>query len=374
MTTTPDPTLEPKRARIAEVFGTFALSYGLMIFLIGLLIYHADVWNVLANTRLLDPLIEVGVIRYHDGNLGIVDGIPDQELYLKAKDPIDYRLVLLAALIYFAYWGIKGVKFHGVARFVGLKGSVGKHARAWLYGEGMKGFFPHRFGEASTSAALEAQGEDPEKVRQTFNVVEFLTLVFQIGLFWFFGLFVTDYALWFQQSMWAFAICFAAYYFLRGTRAIPTGALGYWRSKIPVFKALANRPATFAKLGFIAALLMLLDDITPFVIAMAFTGDHVIMNVPFFVIQSGVVAGYIACRYKITPQGIGQWEWAFASALYVSGVGFPEAACIALLDSLLRHGTGFIVFLIVTLGYGVETHFNAVLKRYTGRAVPAMTE
>ena len=110
---------------------------------------------------------------------------------------------------------------------------------------------------------------------------------------------------------------------------------------------------------------MLLDDVTPFVIAMAFTGDHVILGVPFLIIQSGVVAGYIAKRFPITPGGIGQWEWAFTLALTASGFGFPEAASIALLDLALRYGTGTVVFLIVTLGYGVETSFAKVLGRYT---------
>ena len=52
-------------------------------------------------------------------------------------------------------------------------------------------------------------------------------------------------------------------------------------------------------------------------------------------------------------------------ALAASGVGFPEAASIALLDSALRWGTGTIVFMVVTLGYGVETSFSKVLARYT---------
>ena len=139
--------------RFRDAFASFALSYGLAIFLLAALVFQAGIWNILANTRLLDPLIEVGIIRYHDGNLGIVDGVNDQQSYLLSQDPIDYRLVLLAALIYFAYWGFKAIKFHGVARFAGLKGSVGQHSRAWLYGEGMGVFFPHRFGEASITLA-----------------------------------------------------------------------------------------------------------------------------------------------------------------------------------------------------------------------------
>ncbi|MDH3590811.1 MAG: flippase-like domain-containing protein [Planctomycetota bacterium] len=356
------------RRGLSGVFASFGLSYLLGLLLLAALVYHAGVWNVLANTRLLDPLVEVGVIRYHDGNLGVVDGVEDQKHYLRSQDPIDYRLVLLAALIYFAYWGVKGLKYHGVARFVGLKGSAGRHARARLYGDGLGIFFPFRFGEAATAAALEAEGEEPERVRQTFVITDFLTIVFQIILFLLFGLLVTNYAIWFAQTFWALVICAVSYFVLRGSGLLPWGPAGFWRTQSQTYRSLANQPGTLGKLGFVSALLMLLDDLTPFVIAMAFTGDHVIMNVPFFVIQSGVVAGYIARRFPITPHGIGQWEWAFAAALYASGIGFPEAATIALLDSALRHGTCFIVFLIVTLRHGVATTYHQVMGRYLDRA------
>ncbi|MHC4732346.1 MAG: hypothetical protein ACYS6Z_17395, partial [Planctomycetota bacterium] len=72
----------PGGRRLGEVISSFALSYGVCIFLIGSLIYFGGIWNILANTRLLDPLIEGGVIRYHDGNLGAVDGIDSQKTYL----------------------------------------------------------------------------------------------------------------------------------------------------------------------------------------------------------------------------------------------------------------------------------------------------
>jgi len=362
---------EQKNGRLGDVLSSFGLSYILGVLLIVALVYHAGVWNMLANTRLLDPLIEGGIIRYHDGNIGLVDGVNSQKTYLAGQDPIDYRLLMVAALIYFLYWGFKAVKFHGVARFVGLKGNAGQHTRAWLYGDGLGLFFPMRFSEAATSSAMEGYGEDPGKVRQTYGIIEFLTLVFQIGLFWIFGLFVTSYPIWFAQSLWALIICFATYLIARNTGLVGTDGNGYWRSLGRAYRALADRPATFVRLGLLAAFLMLLDDLTPFVIAMAFTGDHVILNVSFFVIQSGVVAGYIARRFPLTPRGIGQWEWAFAMALYVSGVGFPEAATIALLDSFVRHTTGLIVFLIVALWYGVPTTFQKVMERYMG---PRVTE
>jgi hypothetical protein len=89
----------------------------------------------------------------------------------------------------------------------------------------------------------------------------------------------------------------------------------------------------------------------------------VILNVPFPVIQMGVVAGYIARQIQLTPGGIGQWEWGFAGALYMGGVGLPEAATIALLESLMRHGTGVLVFGAVILLKGSGTNLRRVLPR-----------
>lgn len=347
------------------VFASFSLSHLIAILLLAGLVYQAGIWNILANTRLLDPLIEGGVIRYHDGNIGLVDGVADQEHYLKSQDPIDYRLVGLAALIYFLYWAVKGVQFHGVARFVGLKGTCGQHARAWLYGQGVARFFPLRFGDTATGMALEGQGEDPEPVRQTFAVMATLVVIFEILLFWVFGLWVTSYSVWFIQSFCAIGILGVAWFFARKTKLLESVS---WKSQRSAYRALAEKPATLAKLGFLSSLSMLLDDLTPFVIAMAFTGNFVILNVSFFVIQSGVVAGYIARRISITPHGIGQFEWAFALALYFSGVGFPEAATIALLDMVLRHGTGFIVHMAIVLWYGVETNLKTTMDRFCGTA------
>ncbi|MCK5650439.1 MAG: hypothetical protein KAJ42_03635, partial [Gemmatimonadetes bacterium] len=98
-------------------------------------------------------------------------------------------------------------------------------------------------------------------------------------------------------------------------------------------------------------------------ISQAFTTDFVILNVPFPVIQMGVVAGYIARQVPITPGGIGQWEWGFAAAVYMSGVGLPEAATIALLESLLRHGTGVVVFAAAALWKGSRTSMRDVFPR-----------
>ncbi len=356
-----EPSERPKS--VGSVLASCVLSYALAAVLLLTLVFHAGIWNVLANTRALDLLIKLGIVRYHDENQGIIHGLDSHEYYLFSQDAIDYRLVVLAALIYFFYWGLKAVQYQGIARFVGMRGTSAQHMRAWIYGDGLGRVIPFRFSETATATALEAQGEDPRRVRQSFAVMDFLVVAFEILLFWFFGLWITNYSLWFVQSFAALCVLLVVWLLARGTGI---GKPSFWRSHMQTCRALSDRPGTFAKLGALSVIAMLADDLTPFILAMAFTGKFVFLSVAFIIVQSGVVAGYIAKQINLTPHGIGVFEWCFALALNYSGLGMPEAATIALLDMVLRHSTGFLVWLAVVLRHNVGTNWQAVMARFRG--------
>ena len=83
--------------------GSYLISYILVVLLLGSLVYFAGVWNVMANTRLLDLFFSSGIIGYHDVQLGIVEGIPDHKFFLYSQDPIDWRLVGVVAAFYFLF-------------------------------------------------------------------------------------------------------------------------------------------------------------------------------------------------------------------------------------------------------------------------------
>jgi hypothetical protein len=83
------------------------LSLLIGILLLGALVYFAGPWDVLANTRVLDLLIDVGLIQYHGDNAGLIEGVPDPQYYLKSQDTINWTLVLLAIGIFFFFWFIK---------------------------------------------------------------------------------------------------------------------------------------------------------------------------------------------------------------------------------------------------------------------------
>ena len=65
-----------ERSRTGDLVGSFALSYLVAFLLIAALVYFGDVWEVVANSRFLDFLIRVGIVKYHDKNIGFVGVSP----------------------------------------------------------------------------------------------------------------------------------------------------------------------------------------------------------------------------------------------------------------------------------------------------------
>src|SRR5262249_38285381 len=101
------------------------------------------------------------------------------------------------------------------------------------------------------------------------------------------------------------------------------------------------------KLTIISLLAFGIEDIAAYMIAMAFTSTHVVLNVNFSILLMAIVASYIARLIPVTPGGIGQFEWGFAAGLYLGGVGWPECVTIAFLSHDVRHVTGPILWMWV---------------------------
>ncbi len=356
--------LRTNRRTLTDLTGSYVVSYLLLIVMLGGLVYFAGVWNILANTRLLDLLISSGIIGYHDVHLGIVTGIPNHELYLYSQDPVDWRLVGVVAALYFLFWGIKALQFHGIARFFGMKGTQSEHTGAFLYGAGVNILGPYKAGNAATVSSCEAHGEDPGRAGTAVYTQE-LFVLFEIALFALLGLALNGWSTWLGELFWAIVICGVAYVILRpaqyGGVFVPGQATRQDRRL--TLRRLFENPRVLTGLAILSVLAFLIDDVTPYLISQAFTTDFVILNVPFSVIQMGVVAGYVARQVPITPGGIGQWEWGFATALYMGGVGLPEAATIAILESLMRHGTGLVLFGFVVVWKRSRTSFHEVVPK-----------
>jgi uncharacterized membrane protein YbhN (UPF0104 family) len=353
-----------KRSRRSDLVGSYFVSYLVLVLLLGTLVYLAGIWRILANTRFLDLLISSGIVGYHDVHLGVVTGIPDHQLFLLSQDPVDWRLVALVAALYFLFWGVKAIQFHGIARFLGMKGGQRQHSRAYFYGVGLNILCPYRLGNAAVISSCKAHGEKPGLAGAAVYTQE-LFVLFEVAVFALLGLALNGWSTWLGQLFWPVVICGVAYLAMKPAQVggvfVPGQATRADRRTI--LRRLFEDPRVLTTLALFSLLAFLIDDVTPYLISQAFTTDFVILNVPFPVIQMGVVGGYIARQVSITPGGIGQWEWGFAAALYMGGVGLPEAATIALLESLLRHGTGVVVFAAAVLWKGSGTSMREVFPR-----------
>ncbi len=338
---------------------TLGLSFMIGVLLIVALIYFGDPWAIAANTRVLDLLIRGGVIQYTDIHNGLIAGIPDLKYYLWSQDPINWQLVWVVLLMYFFYWGLKAVHFHWIARFFGLNRSLGHSARAYYYGLGIGHVLPFKAGHVATVIAIGAE-EDSRVQACTAAGVQEVFVVFEIAVFSAIGLALSGWRLWIIQTFWPLVMLLAVYLFVRQS-APRESSSGVWKAKWAAFRVMAHEPSTLVKLVLLGLLAFLVDDITPYLTAQAFSSDNVMLLAPFLVIQAGVVGGYIASRIPLSPGAIGQYEWGFATVLFVSGVGLPEAAAITLLDGVARYGTAMVMFGVATLGYGVKADMPTVL-------------
>ncbi|MCK5447987.1 MAG: flippase-like domain-containing protein [Gemmatimonadetes bacterium] len=369
MTSQPNSEHGASRRSLHDLVGSHAISWLLLAILLGTLVHFAGIWNVLANTRLLDLLISSGIIGYHDLHQGIVTGIPDHELYLFSQDPVDWRLVTLVAALYFLFWGIKALQFHGIARFLGMKGKQSEHTSASYYGVGFNILCPGKAGNAAVVSSCEAHGEDPGLAGTAVYTQE-LFVLFEVAVFALIGLVLNGWSTWLGQLFWAFAICAVAYLITRPAQigGILVAGRATREDRKAVLRRLFDSPKVLVVLAVLSLFAFLIDDFTPYLISQAFTNDFVILNVSFAVIQMGVVAGYIARQVTLTPGGIGQWEWGFAAALYMGGVGLPEAATIAILESIMRHGTGLVLFSLVVLSRRARASARDVTRWALGTA------
>lgn len=342
------------------------LSWTTGIAMLVALVHFGGVWNILANTRLLDPLIRGGIIAQTDMDEGFIYGIPDQQYYLAAKDAIDWELVVFSAGMFMLLWFIKAYQFHAVARLSGIAGSFGEHARAHLYGRGVGRLVPYGAGTAATASALEAKGVQPERTAKVMFTSE-IFIGFEIVVFALIGLYLNGVTTWLGELFWPLVIVAIAWFLVRPAKGERGGLRDTRVAVTQAIRALAQEPRMLVWLCFLSIIAFLLADEGAYLIAQAFTSENVILNIQGGVILMAVVGGQLARLVRFTPGGIGQYEWGFASVLYVGGVGFPEAATVALLVGALRYFTGGLVFLVLMLTRGVDTNLRTVLGGFTGR-------
>lgn len=353
---------QQQSARSAKEFlPTMILSILLGVFLMGALVYFANPWNILANTRLLRLVIDSGFVKYHDRDAGFVEGVADHSYYLKAQEPVEWTVILLAFFILVAFWALEAYRFHAVARYHGIPGSFGQHARAYLTGLMYSKFMPLHFGWMAGAAALQKVGATPAQAYSSMFLFRSL-LVFSIGAFAVFGLLALGWAAWVVQMLLAFLFLGAFYWWSKSAvnAANRVSVIAAVREHL---QALLQRPASLSKFLLLAIIAFGMEDIVTYLLTMAFSTQQVLLHVTFDILLVAFAAGYLARLYPLTPGGIGQFEWAFTGILYLGGLGLPEAASVAILFSLFYYLSLGAIYLVTLPWNGLQLSFRSILDQ-----------
>jgi hypothetical protein len=351
------------------LFWPFLLAYSVAVIAIWQLINSGGAWNVLGITRILYPLSQAGVIAVTDADEGFFHGLPDAKYYAYANDSVSWGLVGLAALLFLLVWALKSLQFHMLARFCGAEGAYGQHARAYLYGRGINRILPFDVGKVAAASALEGQGVPLARGAQIVWLAG-LFIVFETVSYALYGLVTVGINKWLSMMAWPLIILAGSYFFVRARKGEGGGARVWFRTARQGIRAVNTQPRLLLRLALISLLAFFLIEVAAYVISQAFTGSFVVINVAFKIVMMGVVGGYVARLITVTPGGIGQWEWGFATAVYAGGLGMPEAVSLAILVTLVRYITGGLLMTGLLLTRGVETDLPTVLDTY-GRPVPA---
>jgi len=347
-----------------NLFAAMVLSGLLALVFLAVLIYRAGPWDIVAMTRLLDPLIAGGVVQYHDQDPGFIAGIPDLYLYQYAMDPVDWRLVFFSALVFMGYAGLKAWQFARIARAYEIGGPEGSHGRAFLYGFGLDTVLPYKLGAVATATSLSRQGASAERAASAVFVSDAFT-VFEIVVFGLVGLFLLGWSTWLGQVIWALLVFGVLFALVRGNRTQTALTLGqrHIDAGWGAVRAFANeRPGELLALCVISLMAFALLDVGVYTLMAAFDSVTVLIKVEPPILLMALVSGYIARLIPVTPGGIGQFELGFATALFVGAQDVSVSlTVIALLVTALRVVTGLILTGITAM-MGVHTNVREVVS------------
>ncbi|MBW1877738.1 MAG: UPF0182 family protein [Deltaproteobacteria bacterium] len=353
----------PEAGRTGRLAWTIGLSYALGAALLAALIYMGGAWYFAANTRLLDPMIGAGIIKYHDKGAGFIEGVPDLDFYLMSQDPVRWDLALLVVGIFLLFFFVKAAHFHNVAHLWGIKSTLGKSAGVYGYGVFVEKFFPMGTGETATAMALQANGAPAERAKAVL-FTEQLSVLFQTTAFALLALLATGWAAWLAQLFWGLFVLWIAYLFLRAGRRGEPGAdldASVQRAKVAA-RVIADRPLLSSWVGLLGLIAFGMEDVAAYLIAMAFSSANVVLHVDPTMLLMAIVASYLARFICVTPGGIGQFEWGFAAALWVGGVAFHECVTIAILDNVFRYVALAIFFAVTQWREGANVRLRDVLQ------------
>ena len=348
--------------------GLVAPSYLLCFALLAAMIAAAGLWEFLANTRILAALLDAGIVALGEDDPGLGTGVPGVHYFFQSQELITWTLLLLASSLFIAVTLLKGLQFHRIARFLGIKGSFSQHLRAFIYGHAIGRMTPYKMGEVAWASALESQGGGSlqQAARLVFIFKGFL--LFEIATFAVIGFVMSGLLAWAMALIPPLVILYIAWLLTRPSKEERAANGTIWQRASEVISDLAQDRQLLIGLMLLSLISFSLVEFATYIIPQAFSTLYVplvqdvlryVVVTPAVVVMA-VVAGYIARLISITPGGVGQFELAFALVLIANRLPVTEAITLAFLVSFVRYSTGLLVFGSTMLFYGIETNFNRV--------------
>ncbi|MGQ0679760.1 MAG: lysylphosphatidylglycerol synthase domain-containing protein [Actinomycetota bacterium] len=361
-------TVPPNRTRTvrdlvwSSIF-SYALAIVVFVLIVVTLVSMGQLWPVLGYTRVLDWMVRSGVVQLHDGQLGFVTGGVDLLGYwFASQDPVDMGLLLFALVLLVGSWVARGVQFHGITRFCGIASTMGMSLRGHFYGRGVDLFLPYSAGRTATVASLRGQGAPGDRAALAAFVSQLFLGIEIIG-FGLIGIVVMGWTIWFQLMAWAAVLVFAAHLLINGRTGLRTpSSARAWSSTKAMTHSLLSQPWTVLRFGSMSALAFGLEVAVIYALGHAFSGPNVVLLIEPPLLMMALVAGYLASWVKVTPGGIGQFELAFAAALYLGGTGIPDTVAVTVLYMAFRYLVGGIILATVNLAYGAGTNLREVTE------------
>lgn len=353
------------------LFGPIALAWGIAAFLLIELVRAGGFWQVSANTRILDVLVRTGVVRLTDTQIGLIGTIRDVRYYVQSNDYIDYNVLVLAVVLLLAAIWLRSLLFHTLARFTGIRGSFGQHARAYIYGHLFSRIYPFGIGDVAGASVLEAQGATAERAAQVAYLSSFFAVVPVVG-FAVYAIIALGYLQWLGIIAGPLVLLAAAYWMVRAVPGADVGPPTLRQRAVRAADTLRSLESErWVALGMVAlsGLAFLCSALAVYLIAQAFTTNFVQIIISFPLAVLALAGAYLASAVKVTPGGLGQWEWGFTVVLWAAGVNMADAVSLALLCTFFRYLTGGVVWLVTQLTRGCESDTRRVLDRARGRVV-----
>lgn len=347
------------KAAFAAVMSSFAVGF----LSLALMIWLAGPWDVVAQTRVLTLLIDAGVIPLSEDDPGIGAGVPSVHVWIQSQEPVIWRLVVFAFMLFATVSILKSLQFHYIVKSEGIGGTAGEHFRIYLFGNAVGRLLPFRAGEASWAAALiEKQNASHEQVARVISVFKGFA-IFELVTFALIGLLLMEVFMWALSLLAPLAILGLCWLLMRKIYGRGTSTIGRLAKTFNEIVAMTEHPQVLMRLVLLSLVSFFIVEFASYIVPQAFATlvVRIISNDLGYVVLTpsilimAVIGGYIARLVQVTPGGIGQFEWGMVLTMTVNGLPFTSAVVATFLICGVRYLSGLVIFVGLLLGYGAQT-------------------